>query len=137
MVCSGQGWQLWAVADPAGGGVLPSAELCRGGHARVYLRTSAWLCRRLPVPVPASPLAEFQRRYVSCGEKELFMPQASINPPSICSNTGCSGPELNPTPDRDKICLWWEVGRGCRAGMLLGRTQGQIYRQGACYLLIK
>lgn len=69
-------WQVWAVADPAGGEMPPSAELCRGGHARVYLHTSVWLSWRLPVPVPASPLAEFQRRYVSCGEKELFMPGA-------------------------------------------------------------
>lgn len=64
------------MADPAGGGVVALAELCRGGHARVYLHTSAWLCRGLPAPVPAAPLAEFQRHYVSCGEKELFMPQA-------------------------------------------------------------
>lgn len=71
-------WEVWAMADPADGGVLPSAEPCRGGHARVYLHASAQLHRRPPVPVPvsASPLAEFQRRYVSRGEEELFMPQA-------------------------------------------------------------
>lgn len=34
-------WQVWAVTDPAGGEVPPSAELCRGGHARVCLHTSA------------------------------------------------------------------------------------------------
>lgn len=64
------------MADLADGGVPPSAELRRGGRARVYLQASTRLRRRPPVPVPASPLAEFQRRYVSCGEGELFMPQA-------------------------------------------------------------
>ena len=68
--------KLWAVADLAGGGMPSSAGLGRGGRARVYLHASAQLPRGPPVPVPASPLAEFQRCYVSRGEEELFMPQA-------------------------------------------------------------